>query len=106
MCIRYEGERIKRKVAKLEAYENSNDSKVAVEKEAANSSQIEALLLGDSLTGNFFNGTMNEKETPIDISEFDDFILFPDGKQIETKTTSLISKKGSAVLGWNNYKGK
>jgi len=105
MCIRYEGERIKRKVAKLEAYENNNHSKVAMENEAANSSQIEALLLGDSLIGNNGNGTINETETLLDMSEFDDFILFPDGKQLEAKTNSPTSTNPSAVLGWNSYKG-
>jgi hypothetical protein len=105
MCIRYEAERLKRKLANLEAYEKTSNSNLELENEAANSNQVESLLLGDSLIGQFYDETMNESNAFSNNSASDDFIIFPDGRSFNYKENSVIPPKRSVVLGWNNYKG-
>ena len=101
MRIRYEGERSKRVAAELQAYD---DSKSMAAKEAANARQVEALLLGDALTGPF--GADRNSDPRVDQGKNDDFIVFPDDGPLESQRTSTASPRGSSTLGWNNYKGK
>ena len=103
MRIRYEGERSKRKAAELQAYDDIHSTQSAAAKEAANASQVEALLLGDSLTGGSFE--IESKIDPrafTDQSQGDDFIVFP----TYGAKSPISSPRGKATLGWNNYKGK
>ena len=99
MRIRYEGERLKREAAK-QAYDGS-------ESEAANSSQVESLLLGNSLTPLQKDPTStDEHKSLLTQQESDDFIVFPHDTPLESKMNSFSSPRGSATLGWNNYKGE
>jgi hypothetical protein len=103
MRIRYEGERSKRKAAELQAYDDDNNStQSAAAKEAANASQVEALLLGDLLTGRSFDiESKNDSRAFTDQRQGDDFIVFP------TPTYDAKSPpRRNTTLGWNNYKGK
>ena len=104
MRIRYEGERSKRKAAELQAYDDDNNStQSAAAKEAANASQVEALLLGDLLTGGSFDiESKNDSRAFTDQSQGDDFIVFP---TYGAKSPNS-SPRRNTTLGWNNYKGK
>ena len=101
MLVRYESERKKREVAELFSYDTTTASI-----EAANSHEVERLLLGNSLVGEVnqkanndslqnIENSLVEGSKSTDVS--DDFILFPEGGQ--------SSGKNSTTIGWNGYKG-
>ena len=91
MCIRYESERKKREVAELFSYGVQTASP-----DAANSREVERLLLGNNIV------THNGRDNVVESGEFntleasDDFIVFPEGNQSDNKV---------GTIGWNGYKG-
>lgn len=88
MRVRYESERKKREVAEL----FSSDAQVSSQ-EAANSLEVQKLLMGGSFVEDQSNhqDKSDIQENPADIS--DDFIVFPEnGNQ-------------PSAMGWNGYKG-
>ncbi len=97
MRIRYEGERSKRKVAQ-QAYGDETD--------AEKTNQVEILLMGNALTAaqNDINSP-DERKSLINQDENEDFIAFPHDQALESGIKSFASPRGSATLGWNNYKG-
>jgi hypothetical protein len=98
MRIRYDGERSKRKAAK-QAYGGD-------ETDATNSNQVEMLLMGNLLTSPQSDGASpDEQETLIDQHDNEDFITFSHDNTLESDMKSFSSPRGSATLGWNNYKG-
>ena len=114
MRIRYIDEKRKREMAQFQAYEGGSQNSLdpsplspffekSKRKEAANSSEVEQLLLGNALINPFTDPSDSPTDQVKDCrnsqDDGEDFIIFPHEADPEEITTNNS-------MGWNNYRGK